>query len=507
MAEPASPGEKVHDQPTAPWGPGTAPTGAEAAPTLQADAPSGRPFGSYLLLGELGRGGMGVVFKAFEPRLSRCVALKMVLPGALAGDDDLQRFRTEAAAAAGLKHPCIVAVHEIGVLDEKHYYSMDFIDGPSLTQRLADGPLPSKTAAKYLATVAHAIQHAHDHGILHRDLKPGNILIDKDDQPHVTDFGLAKQFKADSGHTRTGAVLGTPSYMAPEQAAGSKDLGPACDVYGLGALLYELVTGRPPFRAETPMDTLMQVMERDPAPPRLLNPKVDRDLETICLKCLSKNPRHRYASAQEVALELERYLNGDPIQARTFNVLDRLARTLERSQYDVEFQAYGTMLYWFAGIVFVTHIVKDCFIEWQWDIGFVAGAQIAQFVGMGVAFWYFRPRTWQPQTVAERQLWAVWIGYILSCFFISGVSAWQLGAAKLYERVDYPYFAIAAGLAYFVLGSSYWGRCYAFGVAFWVLAGVMMLDNKRWAVLEYGGLWTVALASIGYHLHRIAKRR
>jgi hypothetical protein len=496
------PHEELHDQPTL----SPAPTNADAATTLRQDPATSRPFGDYQLLGELGRGGMGVVLKAFEPRLNRVVAIKMILPGTLANDDDLHRFHAEATAAAGLKHPHIVAVHHVGVLDDKHYYSMDFIDGQSLAQRLADGPLPGRVAAKYLTAVARAIQHAHDHGILHRDLKPGNILLDKDDQPHVTDFGLAKQFKADSRQTRTGSILGTPGYMAPEQAAGRKDLGPACDIYGLGALLYELLTGRPPFRAETPMDTLMQVIEREPAPPRLLNPGVDRDLETICLKCLSKDPRHRYATAEEVALELERYLHGDSIRARSFNVLDRLARSLERSQYDVEFQNYGSMLYWFAGIVFVTHIIKDCLIEWRWEIPYVAAAQVAQFAAMGVVFFCYRPRMWLPQTVAERQMWAVWIGYVLSCFFISGVSAVQLGHDKLYERVDYPYFAIAAGLAYFILGSSYWGRCYAFGVAFWVLAGVMMLDNKRWAVLEYGLLWTIALAAIGYHLRRLGKR-
>src|SRR5258708_3566070 len=188
------------------------------------------------------------------------------------------------------------------------------------------------------------------------------------------------------------------------------------------------------------------------------------------------------------------------MQAGGFNVLDRLARSLERSQYDVEFHAYGTMLYWFAGIVFVTHIVKDGLIEWRFPIPYVAAAQIAQFVGMGVVFLCYRPRNWQAQTVAARQMWAVWIGYIVSCFFISGVSYLQLGTDKLYERVDYPYFAIAAGMAYFIIGSSYWGRCYAFGIAFWLLAGVMMLDNKRWAVLEYGALWTIALTSIGFHL-------
>ena len=267
-------------------------------------------------------------------------------------------FRVEAGAAARLSHPNIVAVHRVGQLEGRHYYSMEYVEGPTLAQRLVNGPLPGRVAARYLSAVARAIHHAHENGILHRDLKPGNILIDADDQPRVTDFGLAKKFTADRGQTRTGAILGTPSYMAPEQAAGRKDIGPACDIYSLGALLYELLTGRPPFRAETPLDTLLQVIDREPAPPRLLNPKIDRDLETICLKCLSKQPRDRYATAQDLALDLERYLSGESIRARSFNVMDRLARVLQRSQFDLEFRQYGNMLLWFAVIVFLTHVVK-----------------------------------------------------------------------------------------------------------------------------------------------------
>jgi serine/threonine-protein kinase len=241
----------------------------------------------------------------------------MIRSGTIAGAEDLCRFRTEAEATASLNHPNIVRIYEVGEVDSCPYLAMEYLEGPSLAQRLAEGPLPSKTAARYLATLARAIQHAHEQNVLHRDLKPSNVLLDGEDRPHITDFGLAKRLNAEGGQTRTGAVLGTPGYMAPEQASGRKELTPAVDVYGLGAVLYELLTSRPPFRAETPLDTVLQVLERDPAPPRLLNANIDRDLETICLKCLAKEPQQRYGSARALAEDLERYLVGEPIRARS----------------------------------------------------------------------------------------------------------------------------------------------------------------------------------------------
>jgi tRNA A-37 threonylcarbamoyl transferase component Bud32 len=495
---PARPNPDTHDEPTL-----SQVTLPYFAPGDRGDAPPAR-FGEYELLGEIGRGGMGVVFKAREPELNRIVALKMILPGSLPDESELQRFRVEATAAARLQHPNIVAVHRVGELEGRHFYSMEYVEGLTLTQRLAQGPLPGRVAARYLAAVARAIHHAHEHGILHRDLKPGNILLDAADQPRVTDFGLAKQFTAAEGHTRTGSVLGTPSYMAPEQAAGRKDLGPACDVYGLGALLYELLTGRPPFRAETPLDTLLQVMDREPAPPRLLNPKVDRDLETICLKCLSKEPRDRYASALELALDLERFLLGESIYARSFNVMDRLARVLQRSQFDQEFREYGNLLLWFAAIVFSTHLLKHFLIEWHAPVAVLAAEQALQFLLMLVAFWVYRRRRMLPQTVAERQLWAVWLGYILSCVLLAVIVKLQFGVERLYDRIEYPYLTIMAGMAFFFLGSSYWGGCYAIALAYFVLAALMLLD-MRWAVLEYGTLWGAVLALIGWHLRRLGR--
>jgi hypothetical protein len=451
---------------------------------------------------------MGVVYKAFEPQLGRHVAVKMIQSASLCHHDDLQRFHVEASAAARLQHSHIVKVHRVGTCGDRHYYSMDFIDGQSLAQRLANGPLPGRVAARYLVTVAHAIHHAHQHGILHRDIKPGNILIDQGDEPHVTDFGLAKHLSGDRGQTRTGALMGTPSYMAPEQARGEKELTPAVDVYGLGALLYELVTARPPFRGETAIDTVMQVTENDPAPPRLLNPHIDRDLETICLKCLAKSPRDRYPSAAEVADDLSRYLEGAPIQARSLNMFDYLQRTLERSQFDVEFRAFGSVILLFAAIVALTHGLKYVLMITHQPYWLIAGARVVQILLLFLALWLKRPpgRGLLPASAAERLLWSVWIGFIASCFLASDVTRRLYGMEAMYRGDYYPIYALFTGMAFFILGSSYWGWLYAFGAAFFALALVMAAD-LRWAVLEFGGMWTAALCLIGLRLRRLGHER
>jgi hypothetical protein len=299
---------------------------------LAPEAPPPPQVPGFEILGELGRGGMGVVYKARHLALKRTVALKMILTGGYAGAAERARFKAEAEAVARLQHPGIVQVFEVGEHQGHPFCALEFVEGGSLAQRLNGNPLPPKEAARLVEALARAIHLAHSRNVVHRDLKPANVLLTPDGAPKVTDFGLARQLDAETGHTPAGAVMGTPAYMAPEQATGQAHAaGPAADVYALGAILYECLTGRPPFRAATLLETMEQVRTREPAPPRQVQPAAPRDLETICLKCLRKEPEKRYASAAELADELARFQRGEPVLARPVGRLERTARWARRN--------------------------------------------------------------------------------------------------------------------------------------------------------------------------------
>jgi tetratricopeptide (TPR) repeat protein len=313
-----------------------APDPGDPGVTRTLGPPTAAPAGSsavpgYEILGELGRGGMGVVYRARQVSLNREVALKMVLAGVHASATERRRFLTEAESAASIVHPGIVQVYEVGSHEDRPYFALEFCPGGSLADRLDGTPMPPARAVELVAAVARAVHAAHTAAVVHRDLKPGNILFAADGSPKVTDFGLARRLDSADGLTATGAVMGSPSYLSPEQAAGrGKEVGPATDIYALGAVLYECLTGRPPFRAATAVDTVMQVVNDEPVPPSRLVPRLARDAETICLKCLQKDPGKRYASAAALADDLTRFRNGEPITARPVPAWERAWKAAKR---------------------------------------------------------------------------------------------------------------------------------------------------------------------------------
>lgn len=320
------PSADVHDQATIPPGQGVSaisPTGALPSFVMRA----GLQLGDYELQDELGRGGMGVVFRARQKSLNRVVAIKLILAGQLASSQDIEQFHAEAEAAASLDHPGIVPIYEVGEHQGQHYFSMAFVDGENLATKVDRGPFDPTAAASCIRQVVEAVEYAHQKGIVHRDLKPGNILLDTQGRPRITDFGLAKRWKVADAPSSGKDVCGTVSYMPPEQAEAQHDrVGPASDVYALGATLYCLLTGRPPFQSANPIDTLLQVVQQPPVPPRQFNPVIPKDLETICLKCLEKDPARRYSTAKALSEDLQRFLNDQPILARPPSSWEQLRR-------------------------------------------------------------------------------------------------------------------------------------------------------------------------------------
>lgn len=393
-------------------------------PAAAPDGPPPRDLPGYKLQEELGRGGMGVVYRAWQPSLQRDVAVKLILRGSLASADDLARFQAEAEAAGRLQHPHIVPIYEVASHEGQCYFAMQLVVGETLAEKLTDGPLPALEAARLMVTVTRAIHYAHTQGVIHRDLKPANILIDSAGEPHVTDFGLAKQLDAAASLTRTGAVLGTPAYMAPELASGDRgSVGPASDVYSLGTILYALLTGRPPFQGPSPVDTVLMVLEQDPLPPRLLNPKLDRDLEMIVLKCLQKPPELRYATAAALAHDLEAYLDDEPISARSGQFSQVLARVFRETHHATVLENWGLLWMWHAAVILVMCLVTNWLhskrIEWPqcaepWPYLLLWGGGLALWAPI---FWWLRRRI-GPVTAVERQIAHIWGGSVAAVILL-----------------------------------------------------------------------------------------
>jgi hypothetical protein len=465
-----------------------------------------RPFGRYELLEELGRGGMGIVYKARQLSPDRIVAIKMILRGELASFADLQRFRAEAQSAARLDGIAnIVSVHEVDEVDGQPYFSMEFVEGITLARRLRQGPIASREAAQCLATICEAVHKAHQQGILHRDLKPSNVVIDLHGVPHVTDFGLAKRVQDDSQLTQTGAIVGTPSYMSPEQAAGSRGtLGPASDVYSLGAILYEILTGQPPFQASSHMDTLLLVLERDVVPPRILNRRVDPLLEMICLKCLQKPADLRYPTAAALAADLRAYLDGSEISARSGGIGSLFGQLFRDTHHAAVLENWGLLLmtHGFKLLALVLVTIAMYHFGFRGHFPYLVLWSIA-LVFWGQVFWWLRRRG-GPVTFIERQIAHAWAAGILGSISIF-VAEWVTGLPVLSMA---PGLAVIAAMVFLIKAGMLSGRLYVWA-GLYVLTSIAMACMPDWPELQLLLFGLVAWASFffpGLKYYRLRSR-
>ena len=479
--------------------------------------------GDYEPVEEIGRGGMGVVYRARQTSLGRTVALKMILRGGLASAADVARFRSEAESAARLSHPNIVPVYEVGEHDGQPYFSMQLVEGTTLAQRLQEGPMSPREAAELLTPICRAIHEAHKNGVLHRDLKPSNILIDETGRAFVTDFGLAKRIQSSEAIdgdslslttlTHSGAIVGTPSYMAPEQAAGQRgEISAATDVYSLGALLYAMLTGRAPFQAATPLDTVLMVLEQDPVPARMLNPVADTDLELIAMKCLQKPQDLRYDDAGHLADDLQAWLDGDPISARSSQFTQVLSRAFRETHHASLLENWGLLWMWHSLVVLVLCVVTN-FMQWQdadtespsrwpylalWCVGLSVWAAI---------FYSLRKRS-GPVTFVERQIVHIWAGSMIASMLLYAVE-WLLDLKILSLS---PCIALVSGMVFLAKASMLSGKFYAQAAALF-LSGVAMawIQNSdslpNFSISIYGLVAGASFFLPGLKYHRQRVRR
>jgi serine/threonine-protein kinase len=514
-------GKPNRHQPTrSPLGHSTAPAVTQPLAPATGTGSLPRRFGDYELLERIGQGGMGIVYKARQISLNRLVALKMLRHTDQASEDEAHRFRVEAETAARLDHPGVVPVYDVGEAEGQLYFTMKYIEGTTLARLVDEHPLPPREAAKCVALVARAIHYAHQHNILHRDLKPSNVLLtpapagahdtvtavnpqteeETSWLPLVADFGLAKRVAGGESLTASGTILGTPSYMPPEQACGSRGRpSPASDVYSLGAILYELLTGRPPFQAANSVDTLLLVLDQEPVSPRRLNPKVDRALELICLKCLQKQADLRYSSAAELADDLEKFLAGERPSVWSGSLGDVIGNLLRETHHAPVLENWGLLWMWHSLQVFLLCGVTNWML-WQgyqqhwpylalWSVGLVAWGSI---------FWWLRRRG-GPVLFIERQIAHAWAAGIIASIAVFVVE-WLLGP-KVEVLTLSPILAVFAGMVFVVKAGMLSGAFYLPALALFLTAIPMAL-YPRVAPLLFGIVSAACFFIPGLIYHR-----
>ncbi len=441
-------------------------------------------FGKYMLLEEIGRGGMGVIYLAEDQDTGKQHALKMILHGDQATETTQKRFHAEAQAAKGLDHPNIIHISDVGQLEGRAYFCMDLIVGETLSERLMRGPLPPRQTARLIMQIARAMDYAHSRGVLHRDLKPSNILIaDENNQAYIVDFGLARDTTANhESLTRTGSVIGTPAYMAPEQAAGKRgEVGPSSDVYSLGAIMYHMLTGRPPFQAASPVDTVLMLLEQDAIPPRVLNRNADRQLEMIAMRCLQKPQDLRYESASALADDVERFLNQESVSAESGRLGHVIASMMRDTHHANVMENWGKLWMWHSLALFLactgTQIMFWSGVQNRWMYWLL---WIAGFGAWAAVFWTMRRRM-GPVTFVERQIAHLWLGSII-CIGCMFPFEWYLELPVL--RLA-PLLALVSGMVFLVKASMLSGSFYIQAVALFGTA-FLMARFHDFALLIFG---------------------
>jgi serine/threonine protein kinase len=458
----------------------------------------------YEIIELIGQGGMGVVYKARQLGLNRLIAIKMIQSGINASPQELARFRREAEAVARLAHPNIVQIFEIGEQNGCPFLSLEFVSGGTLAQQIDGTALPPRRVADMLFALAKGVQHAHERGIVHRDLKPGNVLIHADGTPKIADFGLAKHAATNPAHTMTGAIIGSPTYMAPEQAAGnSAEITPATDVYALGVILYEMLTGRPPFKGDSVIETIQQVREQDPLPPRLVQPKIPRDLETICLKCLEKKPQNRYANAAALARDLHAFLHNEPIHAQSLTILDQVARTISHHGFDERIRGFANWMLCFSPIPVILHSIAFALLVGKpyYATGMIATTSIMFFTLLPLLIGSGMPSLRDIPTWQRKHFLTTWISHLISIGVVLAVVLLVVPADQPNLRlIVYPLWAICASLG-FLAHAVEAGFYYVVGAAMFFIA-ILLALTPTWAPLEVSLFMSCNMFLQGVYLRR-----